>query len=135
MKNQLRSVYENSKERDIALKQTNTGIHREDYLFYLNGKEVSKYCSQGQKRIIILALKMSIVQLIYQMKREYPVLLLDDVFSELDLNKRKGLIRLLPTTVQTIVTTTDLADIQDISRDKINEIYVRKGKAEYDKQR
>ena len=61
--------------------------------------------------------------------------MLDDVFSELDLNKRKGLIRLLPTTVQTIVTTTDLADIQDISRDKINEIYVRKGKAEYDKQR
>ncbi len=135
MKNQLKSVYENSKDRDIALKQTNTGIHREDYLFYLNGKEVSKYCSQGQKRIIILALKMSIVQLIYQTKREYPVLLLDDVFSELDLNKRKGLIRLLPTTVQTIVTTTDLADIQDISRDKINEIYVRKGKAEYDKQR
>ena len=135
MKRQLKAVYENSKERDIILKQTNTGIHREDYVFRLNGKDASKYCSQGQKRIMILALKMSIVQLIYQTKREYPVLLLDDVFSELDLNKRKGLIKLLPTTVQTIVTTTDLDDIKDISRDNINEIRVKRGKTEYDEQR
>ena len=131
MEEQLKRVYEVNKERDLYLKQTNTGIHREDYLFCLNGKEVNKYCSQGQKRMIILALKLAIVQIIYKVNREYPILLLDDVFSELDQKKRVGLMKLLPTTVQTIVTTTDVDEIKNISKDKINQIYVKKGKVEY----
>ena len=65
MKQQLMKLYENIRERDIYLKQTNTGVHREDYVFYLDGRDVSMYCSQGQKRTVILALKMAVVQIRY----------------------------------------------------------------------
>ena len=127
MREQISKNYENSLERDIYLKQTNTGIHREDYIFYRNDKEVSKYCSQGQKRMILLALKLSIVQIIFKNKKEYPILLLDDVLSELDSSKKERLLRLLPNTVQTIITTTDLKDINQLNSEKMNVIRVRKG--------
>jgi len=127
MKEEMKKTYESLKERDLALKQTNIGIHREDYEFYLNNMNVSKYCSQGQKRMVILALKLSIVQIIYQIKREYPILLLDDVFSELDSEHRICLLRLLPNSVQTIITTTDLREVNLIRRQDVNIIKIGKG--------
>ncbi|MBQ1826834.1 MAG: DNA replication and repair protein RecF [Erysipelotrichaceae bacterium] len=57
MKTQLKEAYDNSKDKDIFTRQTNLGIHREDYDFYLNGLNVAKYSSQGQKRMVLLALK------------------------------------------------------------------------------
>ena len=127
MLQQLKTNYDNTLDRDVYLKQTNTGIHREDYIFYLNDREVSKFCSQGQKRMILLALKLSIVQIIFKIKREYPILLLDDVMSELDANKRERLLRLLPETVQTVITTTDLQEMSLIDPKNVNVIRVRKG--------
>lgn len=133
MKQTLSQIYANNRERDIYLKVTNNGIHREDYLFSLDGNDVSKYCSQGQKRMVLLALKMAIVQIIFQVKREFPVLLLDDVFSELDAGKRKNLYRLLPQTVQTIITTTDSDEI-DV-KENVKLIQIRKGMVINGKQR
>lgn len=127
MKQEMKQAYESLKERDLTLKQTNIGIHREDYEFYLNNMNVSKYCSQGQKRMVILALKLSIVQIIYQIKREYPILLLDDVFSELDSEHRICLLRLLPNSVQTIITTTDLREVNLIRKQDVNIIRIGKG--------
>ena len=80
-----------------------------------------------QKRMILLALKLSIVQIIFKIKREYPILLLDDVMSELDANKRERLLRLLPETVQTVITTTDLQEMSLIDPKNVNVIRVRKG--------
>ena len=133
MNEELSRLYENIRERDIYLKVTNIGIHREDYLFYLDDNDVSKYCSQGQKRMILLALKLAIVQIIFQVKREFPVLLLDDVFSELDARKRKNLYRLLPQTVQTIITTTDSDEIE--VNENVKLIQIRKGMVVNGKQR
>lgn len=127
MKEQIDDMYNKMLERDILLKQTNTGIHREDYAFYLDNMDVSKYCSQGQKRMVILALKLSLVQIIYQIKREYPILLLDDVFSELDANHRSCLLKLLPSSIQTIITTTDLREVNSINRSDLNLINIKKG--------
>ena len=127
MLQQLKTNYDNTLDRDVYLKQTNTGIHREDYIFYLNDREVSKFCSQGQKRMILLALKLSIVQIIFKIKREYPILLLDDVMSELDANKRERLLRLLPETVQTVITTTDLQEMSLIDPKNVNVRRERKG--------
>ena len=127
MLDQIDKTYERMMERDILLKQTNIGIHREDYQFYLNKLDVSKYCSQGQKRMVILALKLSLVQIIYQIKREYPILLLDDVFSELDSNHRSCLLRLLPNSIQTIITTTDLREVNSIRPQDVNIINIKKG--------
>ncbi len=130
MKAQLKEAYDNSKDKDIFTRQTNLGIHREDYDFYLNGLNVAKYSSQGQKRMVLLALKLSIVQIIYQLKREYPVLLLDDVFSELDANHRVCLLKLLPNSVQTIITTTDIREINLIRSQNVNVLHVEKGAIE-----
>lgn len=127
MKQQLQETYKNSKEKDILTKQTNIGIHREDYEFYINGLNVEKYSSQGQKRMVILALKLAIVQIIYQIKREYPILLLDDVFSELDSKHRVALLRLLPNSVQTIITTTDIREVSLIKAQDVNILHVAKG--------
>ncbi|MGN1399511.1 MAG: DNA replication/repair protein RecF [Erysipelotrichaceae bacterium] len=127
MLDQIGKTYDKMLERDILLKQTNIGIHREDYQFYLNKLNVSKYCSQGQKRMVILALKLSLVQIIYQIKREYPILLLDDVFSELDSNHRSCLLKLLPNSIQTIITTTDLREVNSIRPQDINIINIKKG--------
>ena len=127
MLDQIDKTYEKMMDRDILLKQTNIGIHREDYQFYLNKLDVSKYCSQGQKRMVILALKLSLVQIIYQIKREYPILLLDDVFSELDSNHRSCLLRLLPNSIQTIITTTDLREVNSIRPQDVNIINIKKG--------
>ena len=117
---EMKEVYQNILEKDIILKQTNNGVHREDYEFYLDGRNVAKFCSQGQKRMVILAIKLSVVQIIYQIKREYPILLLDDVFSELDSVHRSCLLKLLPNTVQTIITTTDLREIYSIRKKDVN---------------
>lgn len=127
MLQEIKETYDKMLERDILLKQTNIGIHREDYEFYLNNINVAKYCSQGQKRMVILALKLSLVQIIYQIKREYPILLLDDVFSELDSNHRTCLLKLLPNTIQTIITTTDLREVANINKQNINIINITKG--------
>lgn len=132
MKEEIKETYDKMLERDMTLKQTNIGIHREDYEFYLNDLNVAKYCSQGQKRMVILALKLALVQIIYQIKREYPILLLDDVFSELDSNHRICLIKLLPNSIQTIITTTDLREVSSIKKDNINIINITKGEIRND---
>ena len=132
MRKEIKETYDKMLERDMALKQTNIGIHREDYEFYLNDLNVAKYCSQGQKRMVILALKLALVQIIYQIKREYPILLLDDVFSELDSNHRICLIKLLPNSIQTIITTTDLREVSSIKKDNINIINITKGEIRND---
>ncbi len=133
MLKELQQTYQNNLERDIFLKQTSTGIHREDYIFYLDGKEVSKFCSQGQKRMVLLALKLSTVENIYDVKNDYPVLLLDDVFSELDQTRRHNLLEILPSNIQTIITTTDLSELNLPTNHKVNVVKVQKGMIEHDK--
>lgn len=127
MAEKLQKMYENNRERDLYLKMTNGGIHREDYEFYLNDRNVANFCSQGQKRMVVLALKLAIVQIIYQLKREYPVLLLDDVFSELDSKRRLALLRMLPGSVQTVITTTDAQEVNLLKNQNINVLQITKG--------
>ena len=66
------------------MKQTTHGIHKEDFIFKLNDQDLNSYASQGQKRSVLLAMKIGMVYMIEEIIHEYPVLLLDDVFSELD---------------------------------------------------
>ena len=105
--------YQKTKERDKLLKQTQVGIHKDDLLFYLDEYTVQSYASQGQKRMIILSLKMALIKYIYEKTKTYPVLLLDDVLSELDATRKKSLFDLIPSEVQTIITTTDINDVKD----------------------
>ncbi|SJZ45448.1 DNA replication/repair protein RecF [Anaerorhabdus furcosa] len=110
MKKDLRELYNKNKEKDLLYKMTSIGIHRDDFYFIMNGKKVEMFCSQGQKRMVILALKFSLVEYIKRIENKIPVLLLDDVLSELDSQKRINLFKLLDNYCQTIITTTELVE-------------------------
>ena len=88
------------------------GPHRDDFSFYLDNQNLKFYGSQGQQRIAIISFKLAEVGLFRQEKNTSPILLLDDIFSELDIKKRNKLIKYIPQDTQTIITTTDLKNIQ-----------------------
>ena len=110
------------KERNYGM--TLIGPHRDDFKFYLGNKEMVGYASQGQLRAAVLSLKLSEIEIFKSNTEEYPILLLDDIFSELDIKKKNRLIQYMIDDVQTIITTTDLNNINDslVSKAKIFEI-------------
>lgn len=114
LKDELKKKYQKSMQRDKMMKQTTVGIHKEDFVFKLNDQEINSYASQGQKRSVLLALKIGMVYMIEEIIHEYPVLLLDDVFSELDETRKMKLLTFLPQSVQIFITTTDQLELQDI---------------------
>ncbi|MDO5121595.1 MAG: DNA replication and repair protein RecF, partial [Erysipelotrichaceae bacterium] len=82
-------------------------IHREDIEFDLNDQNVIYTASQGQKRMILLAFKLSLMKFAESKSGKVPVLLLDDVLSELDMTRQKNLIREIYGKCQSIITSTD----------------------------
>ena len=107
MLSKLKSNY----EREIFMGNTLIGPHRDDFSFILDNNDLLVYGSQGQIKMAILALKLALIDVFYQECGEYPVLLLDDLFSELDVEKRNKVINYLNRDIQTIITTTDLKNI------------------------
>ena len=98
--------------KELMYKMTLIGPNRDDFYFKLDDKNLSLYGSQGQMRSAVLALKLSEVKLFNDKTGDSPILLLDDIFSELDIKKRNKLIKYLPINIQTIITTTDLKNIK-----------------------
>ena len=96
-----------SRERDIRQKLTGCGPHRDDMSFNIGGMDIRKYGSQGQQRTCALSLKLSEIELVKKITGDNPVLLLDDVLSELDGNRQNYLLDSIDS-VQTIVTCTGL---------------------------
>ena len=92
-------------EKDLRLGFTTAGPHRDDIDFFISGKDAKAYASQGQTRTAALSVKLSEVEIFRQLSGEYPVLILDDVMSELDLPRRKKLLKRI-SSVQTILTCT-----------------------------
>lgn len=100
----------NSVERDIALKMTNVGPHRDDISF-LNGKlDIRKFGSQGQQRTSALSLKLAEIELVKKITHDNPILLLDDVLSELDRKRQNYLLNSIHD-IQTIITCTGLEEL------------------------
>ena len=95
---------------DVDIKKgcTSVGPHKDDFIFSINGYESNKFASQGQQRSIILALKLAEINYIIKHTSEYPVLLLDDVLSELDDNKKKNFLFGLDKNLQIFITVTEL---------------------------
>lgn len=108
-----KSYYKLLKEnvkRDLEYRSTEIGPHRDDLIIYINNKNSRIFGSQGQQRSLVLSLKLSEVEFIKEDTGIYPVLLLDDVFSELDEERRLYLSRLF-NKMQTFITLTDAVDI------------------------
>ena len=122
MKNNMLNKLSEVKNREIMYGNTLIGPHKDNFSFYLNDNNLSLYGSQGQLKMSILALKMAEIDVFKDITGEMPILLLDDIFSELDIEKRNKLIKFLNDDVQTIMTTTDLSEI-DEDLVKISNIY------------
>ncbi len=103
--------FSNIKETEIDRGITLIGPHRDDLIFYINNKDVKVFGSQGQQRTTALSIKMAEIDLIYNEIGEYPILLLDDVLSELDDYRQSHLLSAIQGKVQTFVTTTTVDGI------------------------
>lgn len=112
-------------EKDVRLGYTTAGPHRDDLKILVNGKEARVYGSQGQARTAALALKLAEVDIFRQVAGEYPVLILDDVMSELDLSRRRKLLAQIDG-VQTILTCTHTEKV--LFGRSVNKIRISAGK-------
>lgn len=103
------NVLKKNRERDIRMKMTSAGPHRDDLSFVVNGIDIRKYGSQGQQRTAALSLKLSEIYLVKEKIKDTPILLLDDVLSELDSNRQTYLLDSIHD-IQTLITCTGLDD-------------------------
>lgn len=120
-------IMEKNRERDIRMKLTSSGPHRDDLCFLANGIDIRKYGSQGQQRTAALSLKLSEIYLVKKKIKDTPVLLLDDVLSELDGNRQTYLLDSIHD-IQTLITCTGLDEFVS-HQFHINKVFrVMKGK-------
>ncbi len=113
MINEIIDRLDRNYDKEILYGSTLIGPQRDDFCILLNGNDISSYGSQGQMRIAILSVKLSEIDIIFNKFGEYPVILLDDIFSELDVDKRNKLIKYLNCDKQVIITTTDIENINE----------------------
>ena len=118
-----------NQERDVKSKMTTVGPHRDDFCFLIGGVDIRKFGSQGQQRTAALSLKLSEIELVKKMIKDTPILLLDDVLSELDSNRQNYLLNSIGD-IQTIITCTGLEEFVN-NRFEIDRVYkVTDGKVE-----
>ncbi|MBM7704226.1 DNA replication/repair protein RecF [Metabacillus iocasae] len=122
--------FDKIKSREIDRGATLVGPHRDDLAFYVNEKDVQTFGSQGQQRTTALSLKLAEIELIHAEIGEYPVLLLDDVLSELDDFRQSHLLNTIEGKVQTFVTTTSIDGIHHETLEKAATYEVVSGKIE-----
>lgn len=130
-KEKIESIYQNKfleiKEKEIERGTTLVGPHRDDLVFYVNDKNVHIYGSQGQQRTTALSVKLAEIELINSEIGEYPVLLLDDVLSELDDFRQSHLLNTIQGKVQTFVSTTSVEGIHHKTLEKADIFQVHDG--------
>ena len=110
-----------SQDRDIKSKMTTVGPHRDDFSFYVGDIDIRKFGSQGQQRTAALSLKLSEIEIVKKITRDTPILLLDDVLSELDSNRQNYLLNSIGN-IQTIITCTGLEEFVN-NRFEINKVF------------
>lgn len=115
-------------EREKRLGYTLVGPHRDDFSLFINNQEVKQFGSQGQQRTAALSLKLSEIELIKNETNEYPILLLDDVFSELDLQRQGSLLKIFEKT-QTIITSTSFDEVLKNKAKDYKLIKIKNGKS------
>lgn len=130
IKEQLKSKFKNLYTQELKLKNTLIGPHRDDIEFYIDDLNLKTYGSQGQQRVAILALKLGEISIFKKYKESTPILLLDDVFSELDQKKKNNLLKYINNDIQVIITTTDVKNISKKILNDANIIKIKQGKIE-----
>lgn len=113
VKEQLDTVIEREFSREHQRRLSLFGPHADQIVFLINGKDASHFASQGQQRSLVLSYKMAEVALLRDRLNQTPVLLLDDVMSELDEQRRSQLIKVISQDIQTFITSTNLSYFDD----------------------
>ncbi len=122
IRKKLREKLNKNYSRELQYGMTMYGPHRDDLLFHYKGSDLKIYGSQGQQKIAILCFKLSEIPIFKEYSGFYPVLLLDDIFSELDIKKRNKILKLVNEfSIQSIITTTDL---KNISRKNLEDAFI-----------
>lgn len=124
---QYQELFGQAIERERRQGTTVYGPHRDDLIFWINDKDARNFASQGQQRSIVLSIKLAEIEYLKEITGDYPVLLLDDVLSELDDNRQLILMQHIESRVQTFLTTASLKgiDLDQLQQSQI--IYVSKG--------
>lgn len=123
LKNILKARYDALFTNELLQKTTLLGCHKDDFKMYLDDLDVIEFCSQGQQRLSILSLKLAEIEVFINEKHIKPVILLDDIFSELDENKKNNIINYFKDDVQIFITTTDIKDINKELKEK-SDVYI-----------
>lgn len=122
--------YKNTVEKDIILGKTTIGIHHDDFKFILDKDNLKDYGSEGYQKIAILSFRLAEIKLFYDIKGYYPILILDDLFSEIDKDKINNIMKYLNKEVQTFITVTDLEKVDKKLIEESNIFEVSLGKVE-----
>ena len=116
LKESFQIALRQSRSRDLFKKNTGIGPHRDDIAFYINNMNAT-FGSQGQHRSMVLSLKLAEIELMETVTKEKPILLLDDVMSELDNNRQLNLLETISQNIQTFITTTTLEHLKHLPSD------------------
>ena len=124
----LLKALRNRREEDLRTGSTSAGPHRDELEMRLNGQPLRMYASQGQMRTASLSLKLAQLRMISGVTEDQPVLLLDDVMSELDLDRRMNLLQIIGN-IQTFITCSDEGDLAAWQNHRTYRVFSRDGKA------
>ena len=128
LKEKLMTKYNNSLNKEIENGMTLYGPHRDDIKFLIGNDDIKIYGSQGQQKVAIIALKLSEIEIFKSITGSYPIILLDDVFSELDVKTRNKLINYISKDIQVIITSNDTKGLNRKFVDSAKIFNVIKGK-------
>ena len=121
----LKKDNKNRIKNDVLLKKTNFGPHKDDVIIQINGKDADSFASQGQIRTAVISIKIGLSDYMKNINNKQ-IILLDDVFSELDMNRQSELLEVLSKGCQIFITSTDISNINQAILDKSNLIEFRK---------
>ena len=123
----LKHTFKKNYMKELNYGMTIYGPHRDDFYFEYNGYDLKYFGSQGQQKLAILSFKISEIPIFNNFCNTKPVLLLDDIFSELDIKKRNRLLKMIDDDIQCIITTTDLKNISKKCLENACVFYVENG--------
>ncbi|MCR3761116.1 DNA replication/repair protein RecF [Clostridium felsineum] len=124
---ELLSLFRDSQKRDMEKGNTSIGPHRDDFSIKINGIDARSFGSQGQQRTSVLTIKFASIQIIKEISGETPVLLLDDVLSELDESRQEYILNSLEG-IQTVITCTGMGDIKKYLKNDFNVFRIDNGR-------
>ena len=111
-KENLLKLYKKSIDRDLMFGKTFIGIHHDDIVFKINDKNLKEYGSEGQQKNAIISFKLAEINIFNKLKSTNPILILDDLFSELDTEKINNILNILDNNIQTFITTTEIDKVK-----------------------